>query len=535
VKRSLRGWLVPTVRMAIGSAVGVGLLVLCELKAARKYLITAHALDAAGIAIIYATFFAADLLWHLIGTITAFVLLVLVTGLAVLLSTRRGSLFIALLGLMGGFAIPALLSTGEDHPITLLFALYLPLEQSCCRSTSSLPPGLRSHEIMRAPTVGSGMSRSFILPANVCTMWRRMSRPSAIAYYVTAHGYGHGVRSCDILRAVNQMRPGLPIVIVSDLPAAFFQARLNLGSFVHRPGSFDVGMVQPDSIRVDVPATLLKVEALYARREELIEREVSFLAGEGVGLVVADIPAIPLQAAAKSGIPRITVGNFAWDWIYSAYQAQDQRWAAVSRAFAEDYGKADLLLRLPFHEQMSAFPCVEDIPLVASPGRARRAEMAEITGARQDRPWVLLSFTTLEWDDRALESVGRIDGYEFFTVRPLYWERRNIHPIDREVIPFSDIVASVDAVLSKPGFGILSECIANRKPLIYAERSGFLEYPILESAIKRYLRHVHIPTERLYRGDLREALDAVWDLPEPPEAIPLGGDVIAAERILSFL
>ena len=39
------------------------------------------------------------------------------TALAVLLSIRRESLFIAVLGLLGGFATPALLSTGENRPI----------------------------------------------------------------------------------------------------------------------------------------------------------------------------------------------------------------------------------------------------------------------------------------------------------------------------------------------------------------------------------------------------------------------------------
>src|SRR6185295_4730209 len=49
----------------------------------------------------------------------------LVTAVAVLLSIRRDSLFIALLGLVGGFATPALLSTGEDRPIGLFGYLLL--------------------------------------------------------------------------------------------------------------------------------------------------------------------------------------------------------------------------------------------------------------------------------------------------------------------------------------------------------------------------------------------------------------------------
>ncbi|NWG14479.1 MAG: DUF2339 domain-containing protein, partial [Acidobacteria bacterium] len=114
-----RGWLLPAVRMAIGLLVGTRLLVLCELKAARRYPITANALDASAIAILFATCFAAHARWELIGTPLAFALLILVTALAVWLSIRRDSAFIALLGLLGGFATPALLSTGENRPIPL--------------------------------------------------------------------------------------------------------------------------------------------------------------------------------------------------------------------------------------------------------------------------------------------------------------------------------------------------------------------------------------------------------------------------------
>ena len=120
-----QGWLQPPVRVLIGMAVAIGLLVLCELKAARKYPVTANALDAAAIAILFSTFFAAHAWRNLIPALVTFALLAAVTALAVLLSIRRESLFIAVLGLLGGFATPALLSTGENRPIPLFAYLVL--------------------------------------------------------------------------------------------------------------------------------------------------------------------------------------------------------------------------------------------------------------------------------------------------------------------------------------------------------------------------------------------------------------------------
>jgi uncharacterized membrane protein len=120
-----RGWLQPPVRVAIGVLTGIALLVVCERKAARRYPVTANALDAAAVSILFATFFAAHALWNLVPVVPTFLLLALVAAVAVLLSIRHESLFVAVLGLLGGFSTPALLSTGENRPIPLFAYLLL--------------------------------------------------------------------------------------------------------------------------------------------------------------------------------------------------------------------------------------------------------------------------------------------------------------------------------------------------------------------------------------------------------------------------
>lgn len=119
------GWLSPTVRATLGLIAGTGLLIGCELRVARQFKVTVNALDGAGIAILYATLFAIHALWHLLPAAAVFALMLIVTAVAVTLSIRRDSIFIALLGLLGGFATPAMLSTGENRPIGLFSYLLL--------------------------------------------------------------------------------------------------------------------------------------------------------------------------------------------------------------------------------------------------------------------------------------------------------------------------------------------------------------------------------------------------------------------------
>ena len=385
---------------------------------------------------------------------------------------------------------------------------------------------------------GGAFRRTLVAKINIVDLLpetaRMCRKPSctSIAYYITAHGYGHGVRSADIIRAFIRLYPEIDVHVVTTLPESFLRNRIGSGKISIRVRDFDIGMVQLDSIRVDVAATLEKALAFYAARERLAADEVAFLKEAKINTVVADIPSLPIEAAALAGIHSVAVGNFSWDWIYSEFLADDRRWLPIVEMFREQYARTNLLLRLPFHDEMAAFPQKKDIPLVARPGTPCREKLARITNCDPEKKWILLSFTTLDLSDEALFRIEQIEECEFLTVLPLEWRRSNLHAVAREDVSFSDTLASVDAVISKPGFGILSDCIVNNKPLIYAERTNFREYPVLEASIRKYLKHVHISSEDLYHGNLEPSLCAVESAPAPMENLPAGGDEIAARSYL---
>lgn len=112
-------WIGPTARVAIGGAAGLVALIAGERLRARGYAQYAQSLSGGGILILYLAIFAAFAFYHLIAQLPAFLLMVLVTATAVLLAARANALLIAVLGLVGGFLTPALLSTGTDNEIGL--------------------------------------------------------------------------------------------------------------------------------------------------------------------------------------------------------------------------------------------------------------------------------------------------------------------------------------------------------------------------------------------------------------------------------
>src|SRR5204862_1005708 len=82
-------------------------------------------LCATGVLVLYANTFAAHGFYHLIGVGPAFALMTLVTVVAFLLAVRLDAQVVAILGLLGGFLTPILLSTGKDNPVGLFSYLAL--------------------------------------------------------------------------------------------------------------------------------------------------------------------------------------------------------------------------------------------------------------------------------------------------------------------------------------------------------------------------------------------------------------------------
>ncbi|HXU37789.1 MAG TPA: DUF2339 domain-containing protein [Blastocatellia bacterium] len=108
-------WIGPTTRVLIGVAIGVLFLVGGE-RLRKRYASYAYGLTGGGIAVLYASiWFASSKRYGLISSTEAFALMVVVTVTASLLAARYSALPIAVLGLIGGFLTPILLSTGIDN------------------------------------------------------------------------------------------------------------------------------------------------------------------------------------------------------------------------------------------------------------------------------------------------------------------------------------------------------------------------------------------------------------------------------------
>jgi uncharacterized membrane protein len=111
----------PELRVAIGFAVGLVLVVGGLALKRKENMVTAQTLCATGILILYAVTFACRSFYHFafFGLVPTFLLMTLITAVAFLLAVRLDAIMVAILGMAGGFLTPILLSTRQDNPFGL--------------------------------------------------------------------------------------------------------------------------------------------------------------------------------------------------------------------------------------------------------------------------------------------------------------------------------------------------------------------------------------------------------------------------------
>ncbi len=345
--------------------------------------------------------------------------------------------------------------------------------------------------------------------------------------YVSGHGFGHATRLCEVLAAVRARAPSLPITFVGTVPERLVRRAVSPPLTV-RHQQVDVGLTQRDALAFDEPATAAACAAFEATWEARVEAEVAFLRGCGARAVLGDIPALPFEAAARAGIPSLALGNFSWDWIYRHLAPRQPSLAASAARAAAAYATVGRLLELPFAAGLEVFPVREQVGLVARRRKVAREEARRRLGL-DGRPTVLVSFGGVGLPGLERSALERDPGLRWLLPDELPEAR-----LEALGLGYPDLVGAADVVLTKPGYGIVSDAIGAGTRLVYTERGDFPEYPVMVAALPRYLASVHLSNADLRAGLAGEAVRRVLALPMPAPP-PLDGAARAAGRVLTAL
>lgn len=359
-----------------------------------------------------------------------------------------------------------------------------------------------------------------------------------IVAYVSGHGWGHATRTAEVLRVLREFEPRVELAIVSSAPEALFRETIP-GVFAYRNLVCDVGLAQKNALVIDEAETLARWHVFEDGWASWVASEARWLRELGARLVLADIPPLAFEAAAQAGVRSVGLANFSWDWIYEHLSRRHAGFAEPAARAAAAYRKAQLLLQLPFAGDLTAFPHREPIPLVARRPGVPRGEARRRLGLGAG-PAVLLSFGGLGLPGFDARVLGALDGHVFLlgdecppatASNLVVFDRRKLNQLG---LRYQDVVGAADVVVTKPGYGIVSDAIGAGTRLLYTERGEFPEYPILVAEMTRYLPVFYVSNQDLTRGRLGPALAAVLAQPVPP-APRSDGAQVAARRLIELL
>ncbi len=344
---------------------------------------------------------------------------------------------------------------------------------------------------------------------------------------MSGHGFGHAARVIEVINAILARRPETRIGVRTAAPRWLFDLTVK-GKITFGTLETDTGVMQVDALTLDEADSIRRASSFHSDLVTRAASETRVLRELGAGIIVGDIPPLAFAVGGAAGIPSIGLGNFTWDWIYADYP-RVRLAPSLLPAIRTAYSKASMALRLPMSGGFETFSNVKDIPF----------------------PIVLASFGGYGLPGLETDALGKFKKYTVVTTAnlPLGRTRKEMPTAERKGsfislneeamydtgIRYEDLVGAAEVVVTKPGYGIISEAIANDTAILYTSRGHFPEYDVLVAEMPKYLRSAFIGLDDLFAGKWESHIDKLLAQPKLKKKPETNGADVAAEVLLKAL
>jgi len=338
---------------------------------------------------------------------------------------------------------------------------------------------------------------------------------------ISGHGFGHLAQTAPILNRLQQLLPPLRITLRSALPRWLLRSRIH-APFELLTSEGDLGMAMSSAIDVLAAESRAAYRRFHADWDARVAEEARLLRELGADLVFSNVGYLPLAGAQRAGIANAALCSLNWFDIYRHYCGADE----ISAQMFASYASADAFLRATPGMAMGSLPNLLPVAPIADIGANRRDELNRHLHLSREEKLVLISLGGIA-SRLPLECWPRIDGVRWLVQDN--WQVRHPDAIVLESLPlpFSDLLASCDALLCKPGYGSFVEAAYSAVPVLYVSRADWPESPALTEWLQCHGRCREVSRATLERGDLAAALHALWQAPQREAAIARGANEVA--------
>lgn len=355
--------------------------------------------------------------------------------------------------------------------------------------------------------------------------------PTRLLVAISHHGYGHLAQTAPLINALHRRRPDLEFTVWSDLPQDVLAARIQ-APFRHRQAPIDVGLVMLDALRVDLAASREAYRAFHHDWPTRVQREAEWLRSESFSAVVSNVGPLPLAAAAAARLPAIALCSLNWLDIAGHYLGDEPGMTTVLAQITAAYQSARTFLRVTPALPMTWLHNAEALPPIAQCGTNQRAALGANLGLDADLRLVLVGLGGIGY--HATAALPRLPGVRWLV--PDAWNpARDDHlAFSASGLDFTDLFASVDALITKVGYGSFVEAAALGIPTLYLDRPDWPETPYLGAWLQANNRAAAITEADLFDPRLGALLQPLLARSTPPRPV-LGGEEHAAQHVLACL
>ncbi|MCX8000218.1 MAG: glycosyl transferase [Leptospiraceae bacterium] len=321
-----------------------------------------------------------------------------------------------------------------------------------------------------------------------------------LAYYVSGHGFGHISRSSVIWNEF--VKNNYDVCVITERES-FFASKPEGVSF--RKQKIDVGVFQKSSLEIDLEKTKFEIQKFNSQTQDILKQEESFLLEYKPDFIFSDCSSLIFPLARKLKIPAFFIGNFTWDFIYENYNHYDAFFGECAKQIAEEYSQCALGFILPLDCPITSISNQKRVGLVGRKPTLSKEEVRKELGFSNEKKYFLFSFGAYGLDADLFDYEKIKDSFQIVVSRiESFYHPRVFRKDD---IFYPNIVTACDYVVTKPGYGIVSECYFAKTPMIYTDRGDFAEYPYLVEKMKEYLPTVYITQEKLYKFEFEDGLE----------------------------
>lgn len=339
-----------------------------------------------------------------------------------------------------------------------------------------------------------------------------------LAVTISAHGFGHAAQSCAVLNAMAQLVPELQLTIVSQVDPGFLAARLTVPYQLIKQQT-DIGLVMHSGIEIDLPASRAAYYDWHAHWPEKVAEVADLLASIQPDALLCNIAYTPLAAARQLGIPAVALCCLSWATVYRHYFADAADFRRIHAEMVAAYHQANAFLTTPPVWHMPEIDNQRMTALLAQPGHDHRDALRQQLKLAPDTRLMLIGLGGVA-TRLPMEQWPQSAGYYWLVPESWAVQRPDVSSIESTGMAFSDLVASVDGVLGKMGYGLVSECAVNATPLLYIERPDWPEDTPFSAWLNANGRCAGISKAAVLQGDLYSKLDELLSCSAPVPPVP---------------